>query len=147
MRNCAPSLKRPVRVYLKLTQEPYSERPQIRIKFLVCGHTATELLDPSRQIVVVFENVGWVRGRSAAGVRAGQYAGPERPTPARRPNPGPGVHRPGLGKNTQRPKLEELIRFARAGGVAHSMDRLARNMDDLQAVVQSLTGKGCGSSS
>lgn len=48
------------------------------------------------------------------------------------------------GKNTQRPKLEELIRFARAGDtvVVHSMDRLARNLDDLRAVVQTLTGKG-----
>jgi DNA invertase Pin-like site-specific DNA recombinase len=48
------------------------------------------------------------------------------------------------GKNTQRPKLEELIRFARAGDtvVVHSMDRLARNLDDLRSVVQTLTGKG-----
>lgn len=48
------------------------------------------------------------------------------------------------GKNTQRPKLEELVRFARAGDtvVVHSMDRLARNLDDLRAVVQTLTGKG-----
>ena len=48
------------------------------------------------------------------------------------------------GKNTQRPKFEELIRFARAGDtvVVHSMDRLARNLDDLRAVVQTLTGKG-----
>jgi DNA invertase Pin-like site-specific DNA recombinase len=48
------------------------------------------------------------------------------------------------GKNTQRPKLEELIRFARAGDtiVVYSMDRLARNLDDLRSVVQILTGKG-----
>ena len=48
------------------------------------------------------------------------------------------------GKNTQRPELEELVRFARAGDtvVVHSMDRLARNLDDLRAVVQTLTGKG-----
>ncbi|KAA0973025.1 recombinase family protein [Paeniglutamicibacter gangotriensis] len=48
------------------------------------------------------------------------------------------------GKNTQRPKLDELIRFARAGDtvMVHSMDRLARNLDDLRAVVQTLTGKG-----
>ncbi|MFF5794646.1 recombinase family protein [Paeniglutamicibacter sp. NPDC012692] len=48
------------------------------------------------------------------------------------------------GKDTQRPKLEELIRFARAGDtvMVHSMDRLARNLDDLRSVVQTLTGKG-----
>lgn len=48
------------------------------------------------------------------------------------------------GKNTQRPELEELVRFARAGDtvVVHSMDRLARNLDDLRSVVQTLTGKG-----
>ena len=48
------------------------------------------------------------------------------------------------GKDTLRPKLEELIRFARAGDtvLVHSMDRLARNLDDLRSVVQTLTGKG-----
>ena len=48
------------------------------------------------------------------------------------------------GKDTKRPKLDELIRFARAGDtvVVHSMDRLARNLDDLRSVVQKLTGKG-----
>ena len=48
------------------------------------------------------------------------------------------------GKNTQRPKREELIRFARSGDtvVVHSMDRLARNLGDLRAVVQTLTAKG-----
>lgn len=48
------------------------------------------------------------------------------------------------GKDTQRPKLEELIRFARAGDtvLVHSMDRLARNLDDLRSVVQTMTGKG-----
>lgn len=48
------------------------------------------------------------------------------------------------GKDTQRPKLEELIRFARLGDtvMVHSMDRLARNLDDLRSVVQILTGKG-----
>jgi DNA invertase Pin-like site-specific DNA recombinase len=37
-----------------------------------------------------------------------------------------------------------LLRFARDGDtvVVHSMDRLARNLDDLRAVVQGLTRKG-----
>ena len=48
------------------------------------------------------------------------------------------------GKDTKRPKLDELIRFARVGDtvMVHSMDRLARNLDDLRSVVQKLTGKG-----
>lgn len=48
------------------------------------------------------------------------------------------------GKDTKRPKLDELIRFARVGDTVtvHSMDRLARNLDDLRSVVQKLTGKG-----
>lgn len=48
------------------------------------------------------------------------------------------------GKDTKRPQLEELLRFARDGDtvVVHSMDRLARNLDDLRAVVQRLTRKG-----
>ena len=48
------------------------------------------------------------------------------------------------GKNTQRPELEALFVFAREGDtvVVHSMDRLARNLDDLRRLVQELTGRG-----
>jgi DNA invertase Pin-like site-specific DNA recombinase len=48
------------------------------------------------------------------------------------------------GKDTKRPQLEDLLSFVRAGDtvVVHSMDRLARNLDDLRRIVKSLTGKG-----
>jgi DNA invertase Pin-like site-specific DNA recombinase len=48
------------------------------------------------------------------------------------------------GKDTKRPQLEELLRFLRDGDtlVVHSMDRLARNLDDLRSLVQRLTKKG-----
>jgi DNA invertase Pin-like site-specific DNA recombinase len=48
------------------------------------------------------------------------------------------------GRDTARPQLAELLRFARDGDtvVVHSMDRLARNLDDLRALVQGLTRKG-----
>jgi DNA invertase Pin-like site-specific DNA recombinase len=48
------------------------------------------------------------------------------------------------GRDTSRPELTELLRFARNGDtvVVHSMDRLARNLDDLRALVQGLTRKG-----
>ena len=48
------------------------------------------------------------------------------------------------GRDTPRPQLTELLRFARDGDtvVVHSMDRLARNLDDLRALVQGFTGKG-----
>lgn len=48
------------------------------------------------------------------------------------------------GKNTARPELDSLIRFAREGDiiVVHSMDRLARNLDDLRFLVQSFTNRG-----
>lgn len=48
------------------------------------------------------------------------------------------------GKDTNRPKLREMIEFVREGDtiVVHSMDRLARNLDDLRALVKTLTGKG-----
>lgn len=38
------------------------------------------------------------------------------------------------GKDTQRPQLEALLSFVREGDtvVVHSMDRLARNLDDCQ---------------
>jgi DNA invertase Pin-like site-specific DNA recombinase len=48
------------------------------------------------------------------------------------------------GKDTLRPELENLIQFVRDGDtvVVHSMDRLARNLDDLRQLVRSLTGRG-----
>ena len=48
------------------------------------------------------------------------------------------------GKDTQRPELESLLAFAREGDtvVVHSMDRLARNLDDLRLIVQKLTKRG-----
>jgi DNA invertase Pin-like site-specific DNA recombinase len=48
------------------------------------------------------------------------------------------------GKDTARPKLDEMIAFVRDGDTVtvHSMDRLARNLDDLRRLVRLLTGKG-----
>ncbi|MGY2025911.1 recombinase family protein [Nocardia gipuzkoensis] len=48
------------------------------------------------------------------------------------------------GKDTARPQLDELIGFVRDGDtvIVHSMDRLARNLDDLRRLVRTLTGKG-----
>lgn len=48
------------------------------------------------------------------------------------------------GKDTKRPQYEALMGFVRAGDtvVVHSMDRLARNLDDLRSIVQTLTQRG-----
>jgi DNA invertase Pin-like site-specific DNA recombinase len=48
------------------------------------------------------------------------------------------------GKDIARPQLEALMTFVRRGDtvVVHSMDRLARNLDDLRRVVHSLTTRG-----
>ncbi len=48
------------------------------------------------------------------------------------------------GKDTQRPELEQLLKFVREGDtvVVHSMDRLARNLDDLRRLVADLTKRG-----
>jgi DNA invertase Pin-like site-specific DNA recombinase len=48
------------------------------------------------------------------------------------------------GKDAKRPQLELLMSFVRFGDtvVVHSMDRLARNLDDLRRIVQTLTSKG-----
>ena len=48
------------------------------------------------------------------------------------------------GKDTNRPELAALLAFVREGDtvVVHSMDRLARNLDDLRRTVQALTAKG-----
>ncbi len=48
------------------------------------------------------------------------------------------------GKDTKRPQLEALLKFVRKGDtvVVHSMDRLARNLDDLRRIVKDLTARG-----
>ncbi len=48
------------------------------------------------------------------------------------------------GKDTKRPNLELLLSFIREGDtlVCHSMDRLARNLDDLRRIVLDLTKRG-----
>lgn len=48
------------------------------------------------------------------------------------------------GKDTQRPQLDMLLDFVREDDtvVVHSMDRLARNLDNLRKLVQDLTGRG-----
>lgn len=45
------------------------------------------------------------------------------------------------GKDTDRPQLQALIDYAREGDLImiHSMDRLARNLDDLRKLVTTLT--------
>lgn len=48
------------------------------------------------------------------------------------------------GKDTNRPALSEMLQYARLGDtiIVHSMDRLARNLDDLRKIVKDLTGRG-----
>lgn len=47
------------------------------------------------------------------------------------------------GKSTKRPKLEDMMDYVREGDIliVHSMDRLARNLDDLRRIVFQLTEK------
>lgn len=48
------------------------------------------------------------------------------------------------GKDTNRPALQECLAYLREGDTlhVHSMDRLARNLDDLRRMVKELTGRG-----
>jgi DNA invertase Pin-like site-specific DNA recombinase len=48
------------------------------------------------------------------------------------------------GKDMKRPQLERALEFLREGDelVVHSMDRLARNLDDLRRIVRDLTARG-----
>jgi DNA invertase Pin-like site-specific DNA recombinase len=50
------------------------------------------------------------------------------------------------GKDTNRPQLQELLQFVREGDLVlvHSMDRLARNLDDLRKLVKRLRSQGVG---
>lgn len=48
------------------------------------------------------------------------------------------------GKDTERPQLQLALKHCRKGDtlIIHSMDRLARNLDDLRAIVKQLTDAG-----
>lgn len=48
------------------------------------------------------------------------------------------------GKDINRPELERAVDYTREGDtlVVHSMDRLARNLEDLRRIVRELTGQG-----
>ena len=48
------------------------------------------------------------------------------------------------GKDVKRPQLEAMLSFVREGDTVfcHSMDRLARNLDDLRRIVLGLTERG-----
>ena len=48
------------------------------------------------------------------------------------------------GKNADREQLQEMIAFVRYGDevIVHSIDRLARNLKDLQYIIEKLNGKG-----
>jgi DNA invertase Pin-like site-specific DNA recombinase len=48
------------------------------------------------------------------------------------------------GKNTERPRLQEMLAYVRHGDtvMVHSLDRLARNLDDLRSLVDDMTEKG-----
>ena len=48
------------------------------------------------------------------------------------------------GKSVERPQLKAMLDFVREGDtvVVHSLDRLARNLDDLRRLVNDLTGRG-----
>ena len=48
------------------------------------------------------------------------------------------------GKDVKRPQLETMLAFVREGDtiVCHSMDRMARNLDDLRRIVLGLTQRG-----
>src|SRR5580704_11144537 len=48
------------------------------------------------------------------------------------------------GKDVKRPQLQAALEYLRDGDVlvVHSMDRLARNLDDLRRIVTELTARG-----
>lgn len=48
------------------------------------------------------------------------------------------------GKSTDRPALKECLSYVREGDTlnVHSLDRLARNLDDLRRIVKELVGRG-----
>ena len=53
------------------------------------------------------------------------------------------------GKDVTRPQLAAMLGFVREGDtvIVHSMDRLARNLEDLRRIVRELTARGVACSS
>ena len=51
----------------------------------------------------------------------------------------------GSARNTQRPKLVEMLDYIRDGDevIVHDISRLARNIEDLHGLVRQITHKGC----
>ena len=47
------------------------------------------------------------------------------------------------GKDANRPKLQEMLNYIRDGDIVivHSMDRLARNLDNLRKIIKTITAK------
>lgn len=47
------------------------------------------------------------------------------------------------GKDRKRPKLQEMLNYVREGDIVfvHSIDRLARNLEDLRQIIRTITGK------
>ena len=50
------------------------------------------------------------------------------------------------GRSIERPALQEMLSYVRDGDIVivHSMDRLARNLDDLRSIVKDLTNGTVG---
>ena len=48
-------------------------------------------------------------------------------------------------KDADRPELQAMLEFVREGDtvVVHSIDRLARNLADLESLIEQINGKGC----
>ena len=82
-------------------------------------------------------------------LRPGQQLRPESGTPIEQTQVSRVFTDKASGKDTQRPQLEALLSFVREGDtvVVHSMDRLARNLDDLRHLVQKRPSAVCVSSS
>lgn len=86
----------------------------------------------------------WNLDGARGGLRAGQSGRPKRGAAARWHRPDRTFTEKGSGKDTNRPQLEASIPYVREGDtlLVHSMDRLARDLDDLRGLVRRLTGKG-----
>ena len=81
------------------------------------------------------QRIGYVRVSSA---------GQKHRTTTRRSATGSRVRGQGLSEDADRPELRALLSHVREGDTVfvHSMDQLARNLDDLRRIVRDLTRRG-----
>jgi predicted site-specific integrase-resolvase len=135
---------RPNRVYANLTPRAWRFLRQNRVRFLFIDMRQTM----SKSLTGQFEEIARMTPAKRGGKRVGYVRVSSIDQNAERQLDGAELDRrftdKASGKDTKRTQLQAALDYLRDGDVLviHSMDRLARNLDDLRKIVTDFTGRG-----